>query len=398
MLNFFESAGDVLTAFGILFLGLIGILTLARRIGLPQTRAALIYVWHILLSVAFTQFTLAGGVDSATYFELALHGPVSFQIGTKAVSFIGSVPVRALHLSYLGTNFLYAAIACCGLLLIDQSIRIVASSKGPVVQLFASSFIFLPSMHFWTASISKDSLMMLASGFMIWFSMNPNRRVPLAIVGLILMLLMRPHMALVFLVSFLLANILTGRLSPGKKIAVSIASTAVIIVLLPLLLQRFDIGSNIGQLSSYIEDRQISGASIGGSSIDLQSMSLPAQLFSFVFRPTLLDGGGILGLMAGLENLLMLIATSAIVVQARSLIGGASLLPGRATLICYGVIGWWLLASTTYNLGLASRQKWMIVPVLVIILISLAKNAPRKRYQTWTQPNFYETQRLHAKQ
>lgn len=37
----------------------------------------------------------------------------------------------------------------------------------------------------------------------------------------------------------------------------------------------------------------------------------------------------------------------------------------------YALIAWVLLSMTTANLGIAMRQKWMFVPVLVFLLISI---------------------------
>jgi hypothetical protein len=39
----------------------------------------------------------------------------------------------------------------------------------------------------------------------------------------------------------------------------------------------------------------------------------------------------------------------------------------------YVLLTWVVLATTTANLGISMRQKWMFTPVLVFLLISSAK-------------------------
>ena len=121
----------------------------------------------------------------------------------------------------------------------------------------------------------------------------------------------------------------------------------------------------------YIEGRQ--GHNLkGGGAVDISSMSPPVQMFTYLFRPTLIEARNLVSLAAALDNTILLFLFVA---------GGWAILKkplpphllthNRMFLWIYSFCAWLILAMTTANLGIALRQKWMFAPMLIFLLISV---------------------------
>jgi hypothetical protein len=125
----------------------------------------------------------------------------------------------------------------------------------------------------------------------------------------------------------------------------------------------------IGDVAEYFETRQ--GHNLGGgSSVDIASMSVPMRMITYLFRPFFFDAGGVLGLFVSVENLLL-----AILIISATLV----VLKGRRVEVhrfafilfaSFAIISWVVLANSTANLGIAIRQKWMFLPMLLLLTIS----------------------------
>ena len=126
---------------------------------------------------------------------------------------------------------------------------------------------------------------------------------------------------------------------------------------------------NVETLFAYIDERQ-SYNTEGGGGVDIASMGLPMQMFTYVFRPTLLEARSVLALAASFDNFIFL---GLFIAGVFSLVRGrtSSLGENRVFMWSYVLGSWLILAMTTANLGIALRQKWMFAPMLIFLLISV---------------------------
>ncbi|MGC8121871.1 hypothetical protein ACP2AU_15435, partial [Marinobacter sp. VGCF2001] len=107
-----------------------------------------------------------------------------------------------------------------------------------------------------------------------------------------------------------------------------------------------------------------------GGRVDIASMSLPVQLFTYLFRPLFFEARSVFALAAAIDNLILL---------GLFVFGGIALLRGKKTglgenrvfMWAYALCAWLILAMTSANLGIAVRQKWMFVPMLIFLLVSV---------------------------
>jgi hypothetical protein len=102
--------------------------------------------------------------------------------------------------------------------------------------------------------------------------------------------------------------------------------------------------------------------------IDLQSMNLIEIIFSFYFRPMPFDAINFFQIVTSIENIILLsfflLSLFFILINFRPIQIKYS---STSMLWIYIIITTLLLSITQANYGITSRQKWMVLPVLLFI-------------------------------
>ncbi|PSD37872.1 hypothetical protein C7E21_10595, partial [Acinetobacter radioresistens] len=98
------------------------------------------------------------------------------------------------------------------------------------------------------------------------------------------------------------------------------------------------------------------------------SMSYPMQIFTYIFRPLPFDAHSTLALFTSIENTILLFLFIYILFISKFRL--YSFVEGKNTwLLIYAFLTCSMLAITTANLGIATRQKWMFMPIFIYLLI-----------------------------
>lgn len=140
---------------------------------------------------------------------------------------------------------------------------------------------------------------------------------------------------------------------------------------MPIIIDYVGLDSDVNSedIIEYIDKRQ-SYYQNTGSGVDIASMSLPMQLFTYIARPLPFEAHNITSLLASLDNMIIL---SIFLLSFKNIFTIQKFeLPGfRFFLWIYSISTWIVLAINTSNLGIAVRQKWMFAPIVIFLLISL---------------------------
>lgn len=244
-----------------------------------------------------------------------------------------------------------------------------ASSRQ--VRLLALIILLLPGLSFWSAAIGKDALTFFAACLAAWASMDLIRRYPGMILAVLVMLVARPHMAAILLIALSATTLISGRGSVMTRVffLLAIFPTAVYLGIFALNYVGLRDGVNIEIIANFIEERQRLNTE-GGLGIDIESMSVPVRVFTYLYRPLFFDGGALLGLVVSIESLILLTLSMAAAYQW--LIRRESALPAYSWWfsVIFVLMSWFILGNTTANLGIAMRQKWMFMPMIIILCFS----------------------------
>jgi len=370
---FFNDAWDVISSLSVFLFGLIFFISIRRQFSSRLSRVAFLYLWHSFFCIVYMLYVINNGGDALMYYNSGVDQGFAFSLGTDAVRYIVFLLTQLFGLSFLGCSLFFHLIGFVGLLAFDAALREVTWYKSRYIRLSATLIVFLPSVSFWSVGLGKDPFSFLATGLALWAALDTRRRWRLFVVSLLAMLLVRPHMAGMLGLGLAGSYILQRGVPFVQRILLGTAALAASAVLVPLGLNYAGLGDQAGadDLINYIENRQEKNLD-GGSSVDIASMNILMKLFTYMFRPMFFDANGMAGLAASLDN---------IVIFSLFIVGGwaafRNRLPvhfdghNRTFLWMYSALAWLVLASVTANLGIAVRQKWMFLPMLIFLLISL---------------------------
>ena len=276
-----------------------------------------------------------------------------------------------LNMSYFSNTLLFSLFGFMGLtffyLVAVQTVPYNKIISGYV--LFPLIF-FLPNLHFWSSGVGKDTTLFLCIGMFTYGLMKPFQRIPLLVLAGLLSMAIRPHITLFLMVGFGLAYVFGGKVSPAQRIIFSAAMIAVGLAILPSVMEF----AKIEEASAEGFDKFATGKaavlsrSSAGSAIDISSYPFPLKVLTFWFRPALFDVRNINGLIAALENLLLLIVfikamrTSPI----RAFKAAPFVIKG---LVIFLVVGTLAFSQSLGNMGIMIRMRNMFLPGMIIYLM-----------------------------
>lgn len=372
MVSYFSTPWHFISALLVFFLGLTLAIVIRRYFNATIKRTSALYFWHTLFSIVYAVYVVNAGGDAVGYYTRSLHDVV-FSLGTRGIDFFTSFLTQGLGLSFIGCAMVYNIFGFIGLLAFDAALRKVSFNKSKNIQLLATVIVFLPSVSFWSSGLGKDAISFMAVGLALFSALNLSKHIILMVVAIILMLLVRPHMAGLMVMGLTISFMLQKGVPLISRVVLGGISLGVIAVLIPFALNYAGVGENVDadQLGEYIDKRQGYNTQ-GGGGLDISSMSLPMQLFTYMFRPLPYEAHSIAALLASLDNIILLyLFVFGFYSLIKKRLSPELELHNRTFMWCYAFGAWIILAMTTANLGIAMRQKWMIAPMLIFLLISV---------------------------
>lgn len=276
-----------------------------------------------------------------------------------------------LNMSYLSNTLLFSLFGFMGL----TFFYLVAVQTVPYNKIISGYALFpliffLPNLHFWSSGVGKDTTLFLCIGMFTYGIMKPFQRIPLLVIAVVLSMAIRPHITLFLMVGFGLAYVFGGKVSPAQRIIFSAAMIAVGLAILPSVMEF----AKIEEASAEGFDKFATGKaavlsrSSTGSAIDISSYPFPLKVLTFWFRPALFDVRNLNGLIAALENLLLLLVfikamrTSPI----RAFKAAPFVIKG---LVIFLVVGTLAFSQSLGNMGIMIRMRNMFLPGMIIYLM-----------------------------
>ncbi len=324
----------------------------------------LIFFWHTFFSIFYYWYSLFNTADATLYYKYSFSNNLEIYPGTKALIYLTSLFSKGLDASYLNTTLFYNFFGTFGIFLFYFSLKKYLNNLSWYWKLI----IFIPSMSFWSAGLGKDAISFFSICLFLYTLSSNNKIYIFLPISFFIMFIVRPHIALMMIVSFVIYFIIRSKVHILFKV-ITLPIIVASITFSSSFVQQY-IGleeASIDSVSSYVEQRQGYNQS-GGSSIDLQSMSYPMQIFTYIFRPLPFDAHSTLALFTSIENTILLFLFIYILFISKFRL--YSFVEGKNTwLLIYAFLTCSMLAITTANLGIATRQKWMFMPIFIYLLI-----------------------------
>ena len=275
-----------------------------------------LFLYHLFFFVVYYITTIISRSDSQEYYRKASEIGGNWNlIANTSTRFIDNfaAPFTNMGLSYESVMLLFSWFGYIGFVHAYLFFR----ENIPVdVKVFKkydllSLLLFLPNMHFWTASLGKGSLIFMGLMMFAFAIKRPRQRIVTLLIGGYFVYMIRPAVML-FVLGGVMIGLLTGRekLGIGTRIIVVLASIAFLYSASSTILGSVNIDQNTENVVDDFQDyanAQSDRLETSRSGVDMQSYPLPFKFFTFWFRPLFLDSPGILGLFSSAENLVYLL-------------------------------------------------------------------------------------------
>lgn len=358
------------TPFIILILGIFVIIVVSRKFRSRDKRTLLIYLWHTIFTFVYYWFTINVGADASVYYEKALKVNVPFEPGTNFVIYLVSFLTNYLHLNMIGCFLFFNLIGSLGLIILDSILQSLVRNQQKSLKFIATLVIFLPSISFWSSGIGKDSISFLGVVLTLWSALDLRKRIISMCIGILLLFLVRPHIAGMMILALALSLFFDKKVNIVMKILLGTITIVISSFLIPYALNYAGVSSNsTDDIATYIESREDVYKNTD-SGITLSELSFPMKLFTYMFRPFIFEARSITQLFSALDNLILLylfIFGGYKLIKKKKIVSQEN----RKFIWLYILVSWTILALTTGNLGIAVRQKIMVMPFLLFILISV---------------------------
>ncbi|WP_116106157.1 hypothetical protein [Lewinella sp. IMCC34191] len=353
-----------------------------------------LFCYHVLFAVVYYLYALAKPSDSKAYYRIGSNGvprhlfgadPESvgwidfYGFGTTFIDFLVYPFVYLLGFSYEAAMLLFSVFGFVGffffyLLLAERTVyRHKFFGIDVVVLIF-----FFPIAHFYSASLGKGSVILAGMGMLFYGLNNMRERLPVLLIGALIVLHIRPHVMGALMASAVVGAIISNKgLKLWQKVAIVGISAFGAVPLLEVAFGSAGIESlDVEEVLSAADKRATDHLS-ANSAVDIQNYSQPMILFTFLFRPLFVDSPNAMGLIVSCENLLYLILFIKIIslrfvkyfVQSPWMV--------KTSFIAFIVISL-ALAQFSSNLGLATRQKTQVTYLFFIVLLSYADYSYRQ--------------------
>lgn len=353
-------------------------LIVASHLLIGVLRSTAIYIWHTVFCFVYLWYVANFGGDAVGYFLKAQALDFEFKLGTEVIYSIVAVLVHVFGLSIHGAFLFFNIFGVIGLMLFDASLSLATKYKDLRYKVLATFIVFLPSVSFWSSAVGKDAFSFMAVCMALWAAISLRDRIFLMIIAIVIMFIVRPHIGGIMIVALAATLFINRGYSIFVRIWLGLVASIFVAIVMPFALNYAGVGggASLKDVSEYMEERQSQNMEGGAGDVDISEMNLVLKIYTYLFRPMLYEVNSVFSLAAAIDNLLLLV----LFFVGLSSFGRNNVfrIGSRFFMWSYSIITCYVLAMTTANLGIALRQKWMFVPVLIFLLISVAgKDNPK---------------------
>jgi hypothetical protein len=354
--------------------------------GFESTLMTKLYWYHMLFAAIYYISVMSSPSDSVEYYlqpQIAYDTWFdAYSTGTHFMHFLGYPFINYLSFSYEMMMVLFSWFGywgfVCFYIFFKENINFKHSWLGfDLVTLF----LFLPNMHYWTASLGKGSIIFFGIGLMTYgLSRLSSRKISL-IVGLAIIYHVRPHIFMIMAVGIML-GLFTGRQKVPlyQKMLLLAAGGAAMFLLYDEILafasvDAEDVMGSFGELAN----QRASELAKSNSGVDISSYPYPLKLLTFWFRPLFLDSPSMAGFLVSVENSFYLLLTFKLFQSGfLKFLSKSSAIIKTSFVVFVGTS--LMMCSTLSNLGIIVRQKTMIMYFFLFLVVAFLdyKKAPRK--------------------
>jgi hypothetical protein len=335
-----------------------------------------LFAYHMIFGLIYWTYAQFNRSDSANYYRMAKyamrHWAEAFNPGTSFVEWFTFPFVSYLGFSYDMMMFFCTWLGYLGFVYFYLFFKenLVTNPKFEGYDAI-TLLMFLPNMHFWTASLGKGALIFFGLGMLVYGLSRPAKRIFYIALGGFIVYMIRPHILFGVLIGMAVGFMLGREKVPAyQKYLTALAGIVISVLVYDKLL--LYLGYDPNNVVESFETESAANAQRlqnAGSAVGMSSYSMPMKLFTFWFRPLFIDAPNALGIFVSLENLLYIYMFSRLI--HKDFITYIKTAPSMVKMS--GIVFVSISISMTFimsNLGIIIRQKSQIMYFMLFVVIA----------------------------
>ncbi|WP_143068771.1 hypothetical protein [Kaistella treverensis] len=342
----------------------------------------LLLAYHLIFAWVGYQYILTHHGDAERYWfllqDLSGSSWTDFlKPGTDVVKLLTFPLVKFFYLPFWSGFLLFSLISFAGVLILYRNLMRIAVANIKL-QFLIFVLLLLPNLHFWTSLIGKEALILIP---LTVFCAEINRKryfSLLLIISVLAVAVIRPHVAFVLTLSYVLALLFTFPLSLKRK-ALLLLGLALVTSFFTWLLTRLqDFSGGFQQVLQKYE-AHIKFFKTTEGYVPLDEYPLPYKIFTFWFRPLPFEKEGLMYAVISIENTILLVLFAC---AAFYVVKYFRILKDRMLFVLPGLFLFLFALMYVYayaNYGIILRTKIMAAPFIYLLILEVFSiRIPRK--------------------
>ncbi len=390
--QYIESVDDVITDYliGMIWAIFLGVSILVWPIPYNHKRILIVlWVARVFVALGFMlvfEYHYRGGMDALMYVREA-RAMEAFhwgEAGTHRTVALVWLFHQILPDTYQAAKITFSMIGLLAIYLFYRAVVLFLQREEPRMLYLLGLF---PSVLFWSSMLGKDPIVLFGIALYAYGVVGQYRRqhfwyLLCIVVGIVIATQIRPWMGLVLSLPLGMFVVSRTRI-PGFQFAFALAFLALAFTSFTAFTEVFDIEKPQDVISqvSVFQENAATGGSASNADVALGDMGktllfLPIGTFTALFRPLPGEVLNLFGVLSSAENVVVLVLLWQAFKHSRfSDIWNPIILWGIAFVLVWGIF----YSSVAFNLGMIVRYKLQIWPVMVCLLIYLARKRSEPR-------------------
>ena len=362
----------------ILTISLIFSLLIAKKLKISLLLVSFLYFWHLVFLIIYYLYSFTARIDTQSYYRGAKDGLLEWKLGNESGAIIienlTSILIKLFNFSYFNTFLFFHFIGFVGIVFFIKNINQINYKKNKNTFIIII-LLLIPSMHFWSNGIGKDPLTFLLTNLFIFSWLKIYKRFGLLILTILFMFFIRPYIGVSMIACSFIGIMLSNNFANKTKILFFIILIIPSLIIIKTVIDRIGFGGvisfqtlslNMDIFFEYMERRNY----VTSLSDTAYTNNFLNPLFNYFFRPTIFDIKNLFIFIISFENLLILLLLLISFINILFSIINKNLDKFNLAILLYFLFTSVILAYSVSNYGLAMRQKWMLMPILLLIIIN----------------------------
>ena len=334
----------------------------------------LICLEHFVFSFLFYLVSYTDTSDAIMYYEHSKSANNWFDLFSTGTSFIKFIiyPFAKIGLSYFSIHMIFSTFGVLGFYKLYMLLLVELKNHSKSLDIVCLFFFLLPTFHFYTSGIGKDALVFYLLVIVFVYIKKYNKLHIKCFMPIVFIALIRPHIAAVIIISYLLVLFFSSQIKLKYKFGIVFLAAVLFFLGKPILEEKINIDlSSFASIEARLNSAQSYGLRTdnGSSSIDATNFGVVFKMFATAFLPLIWKADSVLKYIVSVENFYLVILLLLFLLKQGKIKFMKQLDVYIYVLIVYSFVIWFVFSQALYNLGLSTRQKYMFIPFLYFFII-----------------------------